>query len=249
MNWQAAAGAWLAIALVSVPPASGWTKETHLEIAKQAALIAPPDLLRLVKRHEQAFVRGVLAELGSDRHRAANADPTRSAAASARKAATAIARLTPFETVIEELGRLAVLTADSNHPLRLADGDPAEVRYRSDYGRYVGSAFARFPVVFYGTGRDLRSGEDVELLFGQTGRRGRRLYPMIGREYQRVGRIDGVREFDDRSTAFGVGSLSFSHSVSDLAALYRYVWLASGGADSRDLPLSRPGRQAAAVAR
>ena len=67
---------------------------------------------------------------------------------------------------------------------------------------------------------------------------------MIGREYRRIGTVDGVRLFDDKSTAFGVGSIAFSHAVSDLAAIYRYVWLEAGGADRRQLPITQPGASA-----
>ena len=39
--------------------------------------------------------------------------------------------------------------------------------------------------------------------------------------------------FDDRSTAFGVGSLAFSHAVTDVTLVLRYIWLAAGGIDDR----------------
>ena len=80
----------------------------------------------------------------------------------------------------------------------------------------------------------------LSALIGQTKDRNTDLYPLIGREYRRVGTVDGVRLFDDKSTAFGVGSIAFSHAVSDLAAIYRYVWLESGGADRRVLPITAP---------
>ncbi|MGB5754120.1 MAG: hypothetical protein WBN87_14760, partial [Thermoanaerobaculia bacterium] len=41
--------------------------------------------------------------------------------------------------------------------------------------------------------------------------------------------------FDDRSTAFGISSMAYSHAVSDVVAVLRYIWLAGGGIDSNDL--------------
>ena len=66
--------------------------------------------------------------------------------------------------------------------------------------------------------------------------RGRQLYPAIGEEYRRIGgigRVSGIGGFDDRSTAFAVAALSYSHAISDVARALRHVWLAAGGSDPR----------------
>ena len=79
--------------------------------------------------------------------------------------------------------------------------------------------------------------------------RGRVLYPAIGREYARTGQIDGRALFDDRSTAFGVAAVSYSHALSDTANAYRFVWLRAGGADPRPISAaSQPTTFARAVA-
>jgi hypothetical protein len=74
---------------------------------------------------------------------------------------------------------------------------------------------------------------DVSPLVASTLARGRRLYPLVGREYRRIGFARGVGNFDDRSTAFGVASLSFSHAVTDVVRVLRWIWIRSGGADDR----------------
>jgi hypothetical protein len=56
---------------------------------------------------------------------------------------------------------------------------------------------------------------------------------MIGREYRRIDFASGQGRFDDRSTAFGVASVAFSHAVTDVTLALRYIWLASGGIDDR----------------
>jgi len=61
----------------------------------------------------------------------------------------------------------------------------------------------------------------------------RERYAEVGREYRRIDFASGVAAFDDHSTAFGVASLAFSHAVTDVASVLRYIWLRAGGGDSR----------------
>ncbi|MFQ5948708.1 MAG: hypothetical protein ACE5KX_07600, partial [Acidimicrobiia bacterium] len=72
---------------------------------------------------------------------------------------------------------------------------------------------------------------DVPQLVERTLERSSILYRDIGREYQRIRPDSGIDGFDDKSTAFGVGSVAFSHAVSDTARVLRYIWLRAGGAD------------------
>lgn len=230
----------LLLAALDERPAAAWTPETHVEIARQAATIAPPDLFRQIKKHEKRFVAGLQSELARTQSNHATRKLLSTLAAGAGETVSAIKSHRPFEEIIFSLGRLAFFAADANNPLAHSAADPRERTYAADFERYVRSAFPRFPVVFYGEGRDVTSRRALDHLLTAIGDRGRELYPMIGREYRRVGKIDGVAEFDDRSTAFGVGSLTFSHAVSDLAAVYRYIWLEAGGADRRTLPITPP---------
>jgi hypothetical protein len=156
------------------------------------------------------------------------------------RAIDAIVTHKPFAEVVYKLGVVAHFVADANNPLNSSDTDPDELAYFADYLRYVDSARKRYPIVFYGEGRDLRESADLGRLVGSSLHRSRDFYPMIGAEYERIGTIDGISLFDDRSTAFGIGSLSVSHAVSDIAAVLRYVWLQSGGGDQRVLELTRP---------
>ena len=91
-------------------------------------------------------------------------------------------------------------------------------------------------MIYYGEGRDVTDTEELSSLIGRSVQRSRRMAPLIDKEYQRIGEIDGLNLFDDRSTAFGIGSLAYSHAVSDMAGVLRYIWVAAGGIDSRGLP-------------
>ncbi len=218
-------------------PALGWTARTREAIAREGARLAPPDLARQLDRHGAAYLVAVEAAIapsgGLERQLAAEVDA----------AAAAIQQHRAFEEVAGRLGAVARLVADLNDPLAAADGDAEEARYAADYQRYLESAEPRFPLVFYGLRPEMGAGRpDAARLAGASLVRARGLYPSIGLEYRRIGFVSGVGRFDDRSTAFAVGSLSFSHAVTDLVSVYRSIWLRAGGADDRGGLLPGAGR-------
>ena len=151
----------------------------------------------------------------------------------ANRAVAAIRGHRPFDEVVRQLGVVSHFVADANYPLSTAASDPRQADFFLDYARYVESAEPRLPLVFYGLAPGLDQRRDVAPLMALTLARGRRLYPLVGREYRRIGFASGVGRFDDRSTAFGVASLAFSHAVTDVARVMRWIWLQAGGADPR----------------
>ena len=155
-------------------------------------------------------------------------------AAEARRTVAGIEGHRPFSEIVHQIGVVAHYVADLNDPLRVANLDPRERSYRGHYPRYLNAARGRFNVVFYGSGRRIGTTGELDSLIGRALARGRRLYPDVGREYRRVAGTGG--RFDDRSTAFAVGSLAYSHAVSDVAAVMRYIWMAAGGSDAGSLP-------------
>ncbi len=219
-----------AVVAMAAQPAPAWTPAARQAIAEQAAALAPRDLTGQLERHRHALSGAAAAPCPGNAHDGG----VRLAAAMRQEVTAAVAAIRahrPFAEIVARLGTLAHLAADLNDPLRVDDGDPAEPRYAADYARYLDSARPRFAVIFYGGGRRLGDAGDLDRLLGRAVERGRRLYPDVAREYRRIGGRSGLTGFDDRSTAFAVGSLAYSHAVSDVAALLRYVWLEAGGSD------------------
>ena len=219
-------------------PALAWTPATQVTIAREAARLSPPDLYRQIDKHRRAYEAGVnspFAETDSSRH-AKNPDGSgrldRAALDAVDAAIQAIRGHQPFEEIVRRMGVVSHFVADANNPLAASAADPEEGRYFVDYLRYVETAESRYPLVFYGmpSGTETRG---VSSLLDDALRRGRQLYPMIGREYRRIGFGSGVGQFDDRSTAFGVGSVAFSHAVTDVTLVLRYIWITAGGIDDR----------------
>lgn len=240
ISWLALLG-FLAIVLgllLVAPLALGWTPESHQAIALDAARLAPPDLYRQLARNRAAYLQGVtdpFRDGSPELHEAGGANGRLDAAVlqSVDNAIKSIELLRPFNEIAYRLGVVSHYLADANDPLALADDDRDETRYRRDFQRYLESAEPRYRVVFYGFRPGVGERRDVESLLATTLHRGRRFYPLVGREYRRIGFASGVRGFDDRSTAYAVASLSRSHAVSDIAEMLRYIWLSAGGIDTR----------------
>jgi hypothetical protein len=233
----------LALALVylfgAVLPAAAWTPVTQVTIAREAARLSPPDLARQIEKHRLAYEEGVKAPFSDSdpsRHMK-NPDGSgqldRAALEAVESAVAAIRAYQPFEEIVRRLGVVSHFMADADDPLAASATDADEGRYFADYLRYVETAEPRFPLVFYGVQPGLESQRDLSPLIAAALRRGREIYPMIGREYRRIGFVSGLGLFDDRSTAFGAASLAFSHAVTDVTLALRYIWITAGGIDER----------------
>lgn len=237
--------ATLFLGLLAAAPAEGWSPATQAVIAEEAAALAPRDLARQIAKHKKQLEAGVVAPF-SDRDAGAHMEDedgtgslARTISAEVEATIAAIRDHRTFAEVVQRLGMVSHYVADANNPLNTSAADGQEGRYFRDYLRYVDSALPRFPLTFFGLEPGLERAADVSPLIRRTLSRSRTYYPMIGLEYRRVGYAAGEGVFDDRSTAFGVSSLAFSHAVTDVAQVFRYIWLKAGGADPRrGLPLA-----------
>lgn len=240
-----AARALLAALFAVAAPAVAWSPEAQRAIAADAARLAPPDLERQLARHARSLGQGAIEPFGEadpERH-VKNQDGSgaldRTLAEETAGAIAALRSMAPMGELVRRLGRVAHWAADLNNPLNASTADPDEGRYFRDYFLYADSARPRFAVVLYENAAVVAGPAQIDGLAERALERGRELYPLIGREYRRIGFGVGRERFDDRSTAFGVAALAYSHSVSDAARLFRYIWLAGGGADPRPV-LDRP---------
>lgn len=227
-----------ALALAAAPPALAWTPGFQTALAREGARLAPPDLARQIERRQRHYREGVLDPFrdgDASRHVAGAGGRLEAVIVEeSERAVAAIRDHRPFDEVVRQLGVVAHYVADANNPLNTAATDPRESDYFVDYARYVAATEPRLPLVFYGLAPGLERRPDVSALVASTVARGRRLYPLIGREYRRIGFARGIGNFDDRSTAFGVASLAFSHAVTDVVRVLRWIWIRAGGIDERE---------------
>lgn len=199
-------------------------------IAREAARFAPPELRTELERHARSFAAGArepFNEADGNRH-VKNEDGSgrldRVLAEEVDAAIAAVRAGRPWPEIARRLGRVSHFAADLNLPLNSSAADREEARFFRDFALYADSARPRFALVAYGVDRPVGGAAGVRRLADEALGRGRRLYPAVGREYRRVGFAVGTAAFDDRSTAFAVAALSYSHAVSDAARLIRHVW-------------------------
>ncbi len=227
------------LSALAATPVVAWTPKSQQAIAEHAARFAPPDLYRQLARNRVAFLQGVRDGFG-ERDPAAHAkNPNGSGRldnaieVAVDNAIGAIVSHQPFQEISYRLGIVSHFVADANNPLNADENDREEGRYYADFLNYLEFTEPRIRIVFYGFRPGFDGKDDLTELIDEALDRGRGFYPAVGREYRRVRFTRGVEAFDDLSSAFGVASLAYSHAISDIAEVLRYIWLESGGIDTR----------------
>lgn len=233
----------LFLSLFLTLPLHAWTRAADERIATKAATIAPGDLRMLIHQFESDYKTGLARgreQHGSEAHRYFASDRRGKLrdhiAAETRSTVSMVKQGRPMRQVIERLGYLAHLVADANNPFNVANADPAMNEMKPDYEQYFERRLMKFPTVFYG----LEPSFEVQPYFDRTFERSASFYPVVREEYFRTGERRTSAAFDDRSTAFGVASVSYSRTVTDLVNLYYFIWREAGG-DVRSARLLRRG--------
>ncbi len=202
-------------------------------MAKRAAEYAPRDLARQIEKHPAALREGVLSAI-EDPQLGRPLDEV--LLEEIENAVQAIRAHKPFAEIVQRLGQVSHYVAVANNPLVVSNRDPNEARYARNWSQYVESAQHRFNATWYGDGRRVERPEHLSALVSRAFSRGRSSYPMLASEYDRIHYGDGRKLFDDRSTAFGISALAYSHAISDTIGVFRYIWLRAGGRDLRQFP-------------
>lgn len=217
----------IAIAFLFLLPTSlfAWTRSADQRIAQKSAEFAPRDLHLLLQRFAKPYAHGVdrgLAEEGTDIHR----EHLRQRIEQETTAIVSMIRSNqPMSAVVERLGMLAHLVGDANNPFHMTRSDADLEPSHNDFEHYFERRMQLFPTVVYGIDRHLQLSDYLDAMFART----EKLAPLMSEEYFRDGERRNSAEFDDRSTAFGVASICYSHAVTDTANLYTYIWREAGG--------------------
>jgi hypothetical protein len=199
-------------------PSIAWTRAADLRIAAKSAELAPPDLRLLINKYKTEYVRGVddaLATEGTDIHRRRLRERID---AQTRGIVDMIRTNQPMSAVVGQLGNLAHLVGDANNPFHIGDDDAAA---RVDFDQYFEHRLARFSPVFYGVDPHFTLTHYLDKVFTRT----TNFRPLMVEEYK----SGNGSTFDDRSTAFGVAAVCYSHAVTDIVNLYYFIWKSAGG--------------------
>jgi len=224
----------LLIVVLLIPSlAFSWTTDADLRIARKAASLAPPDLrLLLLEKFNpeyQQAVRDAAGDEASETHRyfvlSRKGKLDAKLQAEVRDTITMLRNRGGMNEVVEKLGLIAHLVADANNPFNVSNSDANLSASQEDFEAYFERKLQRFPTVFYGLEPDFR----LERYLASTFDRSATFYPLLSEEYFRFGERRTSEEFDDRSTAFGIASVSYSHAVTDLVNIYFHIWREAGG--------------------
>jgi hypothetical protein len=204
--------------------ASAWTRTSDYQIADRAAKLAPTDLNLIIKRLHKQYAAGIdygIKEESTEDHRKNLRERIEK---ETRGVIGMLHSNQPMSQVIARLGLLAHLVGDANNPFHVDTDEELESSH-DDFEHYFERRMVRFPTVFYG----LDSRFALSKYLDRTFRRTASYSPLVHEEYFRDGARHMSNEFDDRSTAFGVASICYSHAITDLVNLYYYIWEQSGG--------------------
>ena len=225
-----------ALLLLPGAEAAAWTDATRLRMIDDALKVAPPALGRILRHHEAALRRGVLepSKHEDEEIHFQHPDGRRGLAAAAVDRKTQeIARLLKERRSLKrfayEMGVLAHLVADAGFPLNASDADPREPLYREGWRRYVEQQLAKIPFVFDREPSKPLDKDDYRGFVLADARRAAANYPVIGPAFKDDGTPISRKAVDERSVAFGVASLSYSHAASSVAWVWLHVWRSLNG--------------------
>jgi hypothetical protein len=223
--------------------ATAWTRASDERIATKGAALAPPDLRMLIERFENDYKQGLAraqSDEGSDSHHyfvvSRQGRLRERIERETRSTVDAIRKGDPMSSVVERLGGLVHLVADANNPFHVANGDARLIASKNDFELYFERRLPKFPTVFYGLDPQFRLTSYLDRTFARSAK----FYPLVASEYFRDGERRTSAAFDDRSTAFGVASISYSRAVTDVVNLYYFIWKEAGG-DVRAAAVMRDG--------
>jgi len=226
---------WLALALLlGAMPALAWAPETRISMVDEAVRLLPASLRLALESHREPLMRGALGPLTSEdgpTHRPPWSEGTLDHQVELEAAALAelLAGTAEFDAIALQFGRLAHYVADAGFPPAMSEGDGAS-RYEH-FSAFCASRRERFPLVFYGHA-DVDDA-DFSAWSLSLMRRARDEDRELARIYAAAGDPPDPAAFDDRSVPFAVGSLGYSHSVTDIVRAWLAVWRRAGGDISR----------------
>ncbi len=221
----------LALAL-GLSPVLAWAPETRVRMIDEAVRFMPAALRSALESHRRDVLRGMLTPLAREdapEHRppwsAGGLDDTLER--EAHGLLEILAQPTPFREIARHFGSLAHYVADVGFPPGASRGDGAS-RY-GHFASFCEDRRERFALVFYGHDDEALAADDYRAFALQELQRADRDDRQLGRAYAAAGDPPDPAAFDDRSLPFAVGSLSYSHSITNIVRIWLHIWNRSDG--------------------
>ncbi len=243
MPRRARAGALLLTALwPAAAIAQSWTDATRSRMIQDALKISPPALSEILLRYEKDLRRGMLEPSRHEDEEVhfqhADGRGGLAAAGVAGKVDEIrglLQKRAAFRRVTYEMGVLAHLISDAEFPLNASDSDARAPLYRDAYCKYVERMLDRIPFVVDREEPAALQKDDVQGFVMEIAHRAAKNYALIGPAFKDDGSPVSASALDERSVPFGITSLSYSHATSDIAWIWRHLWVSING-DMRGTP-------------
>jgi ribosome modulation factor len=201
------------------PPAAG------ANLAESALLrsrkLMPASLRQILERRESWLIRGFReparpADLAGSR---------RELEAALAEQRLLLAGFPLFDDVVANFGRIARAVCELNALRRYCPDDQAAA-WLDDYEPYTERKGALFVPVFYDYSPVLFTERNLTAYVETMEARNRAYAERVLDVYRRGGTS---RTFDDRSPAFGLAALHYSHTITDIANVWLYGWREANG--------------------
>jgi hypothetical protein len=231
----------------SALPALAWEPETRARMTDEAVRLMPESLKLALQAQREALLRGMLTPTVREdqpEHRPPWAEGTLDQRLDTEIAALveALGKNTQFATLAERFGAVAHYVMDAGFPPGMTDSNGTQ-RYKH-FSEFCESRRERFPLVFYGHDAPELQRGDIGAYTRSIMQRARNEDRQLSISYAAAGDPPNPAAFDDRSVPFAVGSLSYSHTFTDIVRVWLAVWERGNGDMGRTPYLHRSKREA-----
>lgn len=216
------------LVLLAGEPCAAFTPKTRAEITRRAIPLMPDALERQLRRHAETLYRAALRR--PTEGPAPGIEPLNVGRSAKRlsgavdRAVAAVDGQRPMVELVAQLGRAARVVQDLSLATHLGPFDERHQSFHRQYARYVESRLPRIRFVFRGFANPHLANGDLEAFARRLAQHSRRDYPAVVRSYFPEGRERSAQDFDDRSVAFAVASLSVSRAVTATARVWLAAW-------------------------
>ena len=213
--------------LTSASPSFAWTAATRIAMIDDAIKLMPKTLRTVLEKRRNDVLRGMLEPLTREDtppHRPPWESGSIEASVDAAVhdiVAGAESRVS-FHDVARRFGLLAHFVADAGFPPGAA-GAAGAPRY-AHFAAFCETKRPKFPFVFYGHDNAALSKDGFRAFTLTILERARAEDANLARAYAQARGGNEAAAFDDRSVPFAVGSLSYSHTVTDIVQAWLAAW-------------------------
>jgi len=232
-------------------PCLAWSPRTRVSMVEDAIKLMPKSLRMALEKNREAVLRGALGPMVTEdapEHRApwAEGKLDQQVEAEARGLIDVLSKRTQFADLSERFGRLGHYVMDAGFPPGVA-GAGGDTRY-AHFAEFCESRLPKFRLVFYGHEDEAIEDDDFVRFAESVMQRARDEDRELARAYAAAGDPPAASAFDDRSIPFAVGSLAYSHTVTDIVRAWLAAWRLGGGDVGRTPYLeAAPAKSAAAA--